>query len=61
MDKDELKIFLTIHTREGAWQVVMLFTDELPRVKLPWDWCIIVHDEYKDEDEDESGRGMLGV
>ena len=45
MDKDELKTFLTIHIREGAWQVVLLFTDELPRVKLPWDWCGIIHSE----------------
>ena len=51
MDKDELKTFLTIHIREGAWQVVLLFMDELPRVKLPWDWCGILH--YGDEDEDE--------
>ena len=45
MDKDELKTFLTIHIREGAWQVVLLFTDELPRVKLPRDWCGIIHNE----------------
>ena len=51
MDKDELKTFLTIHIREGTWQVVLLFMDELPRVKLPWDWCGILH--YGDEDEDE--------
>ena len=29
LDEDELKTFLTIHIREGAWQVVLLFTDEL--------------------------------
>ena len=45
MDEDELKTFLTIHIREGAWQVVLLFTDELPRVKLPRDWCGIIHNE----------------
>ena len=50
MDKDELKAFLTIHIREGAWQVVLLFTDELPRVKLPRDWCGIIHNEDEDEE-----------
>ena len=54
MDKDELKTFLTIHIREGAWQVVLLFTDELPRVKLPRDWCGIIHNE--DEDEEVSNE-----
>ena len=49
MDKDELKTFLTIHIREGAWQVVLLFTDELPGDKLPWDWCGKIHNEDKDE------------
>ncbi|PFX14009.1 NACHT, LRR and PYD domains-containing protein 3 [Stylophora pistillata] len=39
MDKYELKTFLTIHIREGAWQVVLLFTDELRSRKLPSDWC----------------------
>ena len=53
MDKDELKTFLTIHIREGAWQVVLLFTDELPRVKLPRDWCGIIHNEDEDEEEEE--------
>ena len=37
MDEDKLNTFLTIHIREVAWQVVLLFTDELPSVKLPWD------------------------
>nr|XP_058970904.1 ribonuclease inhibitor-like isoform X2 [Pocillopora verrucosa] len=46
MDQDELKTFLAIHIREVAWQVVLLFTDELPRVELPWE-C------HEDEDEDE--------
>ena len=45
MGKDELKTFLTIHIREGAWQVVLLFTDELPIDKLSWDWCNIIHHE----------------
>ena len=54
MDKDELKTFLTIHIREGAWQVVLLFTDELPRVKLPRDWCGIIHNE--DEEEEVSNE-----
>ena len=36
MSKDELKTFLTIHIREGASQVVLLFMDELPTFKLPW-------------------------
>ena len=49
MDKDELKTFLTIHIREGAWQVVLLFVDELPKYKLPWDW----YREVWDEDEYE--------
>ena len=35
MSKDELKTFLTIHIREGASQVVLLFMDELPTFKLP--------------------------
>nr|XP_058966412.1 NACHT, LRR and PYD domains-containing protein 3-like [Pocillopora verrucosa] len=53
MDEDELKTFLTIHIREGAWQVVLLFTDELPKYKLPWDWCRIIHNEDEDEDENK--------
>ena len=43
MGENKLNAFLTIHIREVAWQVVLLFTDELPRVKLPWD-C------YEDEE-----------
>ena len=54
MDKDELKTFLTIHIREGAWQVVLLFTDELPKCKLPWDWCGIILN--KDENEEVSNE-----
>ena len=50
MDEDELIAFLAIHIREGAWQVVLLFTDELPRVKLPRDWCGIIHNEDEDEE-----------
>ena len=34
MNKNELETFLTIHIREGAWQVVLLFMDELPKYKL---------------------------
>ena len=54
MDKGELKTFLTIHIREGAWQVVLLFTDELPKCKLPWDWCGIILN--KDENEEVSNE-----
>ena len=53
MDKDKLKTFLTIHIREGAWQVVLLFIDELPRFKLPWNWYREVWGEDEDVDEDE--------
>ena len=35
MDKYELK---TLFIRGGAWQVVLLFLDELSTRKLPWDW-----------------------
>ena len=56
MDKGELKTFLTIHIREGAWQVVLLFTDELPKVKLPWDRCGKIHNEDEDEDEEVSNK-----
>ena len=54
MNKNELKTFLTIHIREGAWQVVLLFMDELPKYKLPWDWCGIIL--IKDEDEEVSNE-----
>ena len=47
MNKNELKTFLTIHIREGAWQVVLLFMDELPKYKLSRDW----YPEVWDEDE----------
>ena len=47
MDKYELQTFLHIHIRGGAWQVVLLFMDELPTRKLPWDW----YREVWDEDE----------
>ena len=53
MDEDELKTFLTIHIREGALEVVLLFMDELPRFKLPRNWYRKVWDEDEDEDEDE--------
>ena len=45
MSKYELETFLTIHIIEGAWQVVLLFVDELPRVKLPRDWYSIIDNE----------------
>ena len=32
MDKYELQTFLHIHIRGGAWQVVLLFMDELQHV-----------------------------
>ena len=48
MGKYELKTFLTIHIREGAWQVALLFMDELPARKLPWDW----YREVWEEDEE---------
>ena len=52
MDEDELKTFLTIHVREGAWQVLLLFMDELPTRKLPWDWYHEVWDEDEGEDKE---------
>ena len=54
MDKDDLETFLTIHIREGAWQVVLLFMDELPTSKLPHTW----YHEVRDEDDYEE---MLSV
>ena len=45
MDEDELKTFLTIHIKEGAWQVVLLFMDELPEYELLPDWYHRVWDE----------------
>ena len=53
MDEDELKTFLTIHIREGAWQVVLLFTDELSISKQPWYCFRVIYNEDEDEDEDE--------
>ena len=50
MDKDELKTFLSIHIGEGAWQVVLLFTDELCIYKRSW-YCY--RNKNEDEDEDE--------
>ena len=51
MSVDELKTFLTIHIRKVAWQVVLLFTDELPIVESPW-YCY--HRRFhEDEDEEE--------
>ena len=54
MDKDELKRFLTIHIREGVWQVVLLFIDKLATRKLPRDWYHEVWGEDEDEDEETS-------
>ena len=54
MDKDELKTFLTIHIREGAWQVVLLFTDELSIFKQPWYYYRIIYNE--DEVKEELSR-----
>ena len=59
MDKDELKRFLTIHIREGVWQVVLLFIDKLATRKLPRDWYHEVWGEDKDEDEDEETSSPL--
>ena len=61
MDEDELKTFLTIHIREGAWQVVLLFTDELSEYYLPWDWCHEDEDEDEDEGEDELYSSTSGI
>ena len=54
MDEDELKTFLTIHIREGAWQVVLLFTDELSISKQPWYCCRVIYNE--DEDKEVSNE-----
>ena len=56
MDEDELKRFLTIHIREGASEVVLLFMDELPRFELPRNWYHKVWDEDEDEDEETFRR-----
>ena len=56
MDKGELKTFLTIHIREGAWQVVLLFTDELPISKQPWYCFRVIYNEDEDEDEEVSNE-----
>ena len=56
MDEDELKTFLTIHIREGAWQVVLLFTDELPISKQPWYCFRVIYNEDEDEDEEVSNE-----
>ena len=50
MDEDELKTFLTIHIREGAWQVVLLFTDELSIFKQPWYYYRIIYNEDEDKE-----------
>ncbi|PFX15540.1 hypothetical protein AWC38_SpisGene20240 [Stylophora pistillata] len=61
MDVYELKTFLTLHIRKGAWQMMLLFTDEVPSDKPPEEWfdemldaCLELYaDEDEDEDEDE--------
>ena len=45
MDKYELK---TLFIRGGAWRVVLLFMDELPTRKQPWDWC---HEMWEENEE----------
>ena len=57
MDKYELQTFLHIHIRGGAWQVVLLFMDELPTRKLPWDW----YREVWDEDEKMFSMGIQSL
>ena len=57
MDKYELQTFLHIHIRGGAWQVVLLFMDELPTRKLPWDW----YREVWDEDEKMFSMGIRSL
>ena len=59
MDKDELKTFLTIHIREGASQVVLLFMDELPTFKLLWHWYREVWNKNEDKDEDAEILSIL--
>ena len=45
MDKYELK---TLFIRGSAWRVVLLFMDELPTRKQPWDWC---HEMWEENEE----------
>ena len=50
MDKDELIAFLNIHIREGAWQVVLLFTDELSISQQNWYYYRMVCNEDEDKE-----------
>ena len=52
MDKDEWETFLTIHIREGAWQVVLLLIDEFPKHERPLGWYREVGDENEDEEKE---------
>ena len=52
MDKDEWETFLTIHIREGAWQVVLLLIDEFPKHERPLGWYREVWDENEDEEKE---------
>ncbi|XP_022804733.1 uncharacterized protein LOC111341950 isoform X6 [Stylophora pistillata] len=51
VDEYELKTFLSIHIREGAWQVALLFMDELSYNKLPWDWFFDAWYRWEEEEE----------
>ena len=52
MDKDEWETFLTIHIREGAWQVVLLLIDEFPKHERPLGWYREVWDGNEDEEKE---------
>ena len=43
-----LGVNLECHASGGAWQVVLLFMDELPTRKLPWDLC---HEVWEENEE----------
>ncbi|XP_022806346.1 NACHT, LRR and PYD domains-containing protein 9-like [Stylophora pistillata] len=51
MDKYKLKTFLRIHITEGAWQVALLFMDELPSDELPRDWFVDAWYRWEEEEE----------
>lgn len=50
MDEYELKTFLSIHIREGTWQVALLFMDKLSPNKLPRDWFVDLWYCFGDEE-----------